>query len=70
MKYLFVLLLASCGRDCSVSVEQTAIKTFGSLESVRCDDGEVLISFTPNWLPGGVVTSIEARCGRVRNTCQ
>jgi hypothetical protein len=77
MKYLIAMfLLAACGREpvakvqCSMKVTETNRKTFGTLEAVRCDAGDLLISATPNFIAGGVITSVEAVCGKIQMECQ
>lgn len=62
--------LAACGKEvCTASIAPSESKTFGTLEEAKCPAGEVITSIHPNFLAGGVITSIVVACGKVVQTC-
>lgn len=74
MKYLIVLLLASCGKpvalQCTWSVENSVLLTLGTLEKAKCPNDDFIISYTPEYKAGGEIIDIKVQCGRRVQTCK
>lgn len=85
MKYLLIAwiltppvlgtLLSGCGREqakvtCNMVSYKTSEKTFGSLEPLKCPDGDVMVSVIPNYIAGGIVSSVLVVCGQVKMECK
>lgn len=80
MKYLLpiLLLLSGCGADsppptpnaCVSQTAKTKELNLGSLEKIDCGPGEVIVTVTPHWTTGGILTHVIVQCGKVTIVCR
>lgn len=68
-----MLVLSACGKtgvQCSWSTENSVTLSVGPNEKAKCPGDDFIVSYTPIYLPGGVVISIDVLCARRVQTCK
>lgn len=70
---MVAVVLVGCGKNvgvqCSWSVQNSVELNLGPLEKAKCPGDDFIVSYTPQYLPGGEVSHVLVQCARRVQTC-